>query len=328
MRAVVVTHPGGPEVLEVQDRPTLEPGSGEVRVDVRAAGVNFTDVYQRSGVYAVPTPFVLGSEGCGVVSAVGAGVTDLRVGQRVAWAQANGSYAEQVIVRAAVAVPVPDELADDVAAGALLQGMTAHYLLNSTYPVQPGETVVVHAAAGGVGLLLTQLAKAKGARVIGTVSTDEKEALARGAGADLVLRYDGFADEVRRLTDGVGVPVVFDSVGATTVDGSLACLRRRGMLVLFGQSSGVVPPLEPRRLMTGGSLYVTRPTMGDYLETREELLWRAGDVFGALVDGSLNVRVGGRYALADAADAHRDLEARRTTGKLVLIPDFIRMNGA
>jgi NADPH2:quinone reductase len=324
MRAVVVTQPGGPEVLELQDRPTPEPGAGEVRVDVRAAGVNFTDVYQRSGLYAVPTPFVLGSEGSGVISAVGADVTDLGVGQRVAWAQAAGSYAEQVIVRAAAAVPVPDGLADDVAAGALLQGMTAHYLLNSTYPVQPGDTVVVHAAAGGVGLLLTQLAKAKGARVIATVGVSsggqDKAELARGAGADVVLGYDGFADEVRRLTDGVGVPVVFDSVGATTVDGSLASLRRRGMLVLFGQSSGVVPPLEPRRLMTGGSLYVTRPTMGDYLATRDELLWRAGDVFGAIVGGTLDVRIGGRYALADAADAHRDLEARRTTGKLVLLP--------
>jgi NADPH2:quinone reductase len=324
MRAVVVTQPGGPEVLELQDRPTPDPGSGEVRVDVRAAGVNFTDVYQRTGLYAVPTPFVLGSEGSGVISAVGADVTELRVGQRVAWAQAPGSYAEQVIVRAAAAVPVPEGLADDVAAGALLQGMTAHYLLNSTYAVQPGDTVVVHAAAGGVGLLLTQLAKAKGARVIATVGPSsgghDKAELARGAGADVVLGYDGFADEVRRLTDGVGVPVVFDSVGATTVDGSLASLRRRGMLVLFGQSSGVVPPLEPRRLMTGGSLYVTRPTMGDYLTTREELLWRAEEVFGAMVDGSLDVRIGGRYALADAADAHRDLEARRTTGKLVLLP--------
>ena len=294
MRAVVVTQPGGPEVLELQDRPTPDPGAGEIRVDVRAAGVNFTDVYQRTGLYAVPTPFVLGSEGSGVISAVGADVTDLSVGQRVAWAQAPGSYAEQVIVRAAAAVPVPDELADDVAGGALLQGMTAHYLLNSTYAVQPGDTVVVHAAAGGVGLLLTQLAKAKGARVIATVGASsrghDKAELAREAGADVVLGYDGFADEVRRLTDGVGVPVVFDSVGATTVDGSLASLRRRGMLVLFGQSSGVVPPLEPRRLMTGGSLYVTRPTMGDYLATREELLWRAGDVFGALVAGSLNVR--------------------------------------
>jgi NADPH2:quinone reductase len=324
MRAVVVTKPGGPEVLELQDRATPEPGAGELLVDVRAAGVNFTDIYQRTGLYPVQTPFVLGSEGSGAIAATGADVTDLRVGQRVAWAQASGSYAEQVIVRAAAAVPVPDELADDVAAGALLQGMTAHYLLNSTYPVQPGDTVLVHAAAGGVGLLLTQLAKAKGARVIATVGASsggqDKAARARGAGADVVLGYEGFADEVRRLTDGLGVPVVFDSVGATTVDGSLASLRRRGMLVLFGQSSGVVPPLEPRRLMTGGSLYVTRPTMGDYLASREELLWRAGDVFGALVDGSLVVRIGGRYALADAADAHRDLEARRTTGKLVLLP--------
>ena len=320
MRAVVVTRQGGPEVLEVQERPTPDPGPSEIRVDVRAAGVNFTDIYQRTGVYAVPTPFVLGGEGAGVISAVGGEVTDLEVGQRVAWAQAPASYAEQVIVRGAVAVPVPEALSDEVAAGALLQGMTAHYLLRSTYAVQPGDTIVVHAAAGGVGLLLTQLATALGARVIGTVSTDEKEALAREAGAEVVLRYEGFADEVRRLTDGRGVPVVYDSVGATTFEGSLACVQRRGLLVMFGQSSGVVPPFEIRGLMTSGSVFLTRPTMGDYLTTREELLWRAGDVFGGLVDGSLNVRIGGRYALADAADAHRDLEARRTTGKLVLIP--------
>jgi NADPH2:quinone reductase len=320
MRAVVVTRQGGPEVLEVQERPAPEPGPGEVCVAVRAAGVNFTDIYQRTGTYSVPTPFVLGSEGAGVVSAVGEDVADLRVGQRVAWAQASGSYAEQVVVKAAVAVPVPDALPDDVAAGALLQGMTAHYLVRSTYVVRPGDVVLVHAAAGGVGLLLTQMAKALGARVIATVSNDEKEALARAAGAEVVLRYEGFAEEVRGLTQGQGVPVVYDSVGATTFDGSLACVERRGLLVMFGQSSGVVPPFELRRLMTSGSVFLTRPTMGDYLATREELLWRAGDVFGGLVDGSLDVRIGGRYPLADAAQAHRDLEGRKTTGKLVLVP--------
>jgi NADPH2:quinone reductase len=320
MRAVVVTRQGGPEVLEVQERPAPEPGPGEVCVAVRAAGVNFTDIYQRTGTYSVPTPFVLGSEGAGVVSAVGEDVADLRVGQRVAWAQASGSYAEQVVVKAAVAVPVPDALPDDVAAGALLQGMTAHYLVRSTYVVRPGDLVLVHAAAGGVGLLLTQMAKALGARVIATVSNDEKEALARAAGAEVVLRYEGFAEEVRGLTQGQGVPVVYDSVGATTFDGSLACVERRGLLVMFGQSSGVVPPFELRRLMTSGSVFLTRPTMGDYLATREELLWRAGDVFGGLVDGSLDVRIGGRYPLADAAQAHRDLEGRKTTGKLVLVP--------
>jgi NADPH2:quinone reductase len=320
MRAVVVTRQGGPEVLEVQERPAPQPGLGEVRVDVRAAGVNFTDIYQRTGTYVVPTPFVLGGEGAGVVSAVGDEVTDLEVGQRVAWAQASGSYAEQVLVRAAVAVPVPEALPDDVAAGALLQGMTAHYLVRSTYPVRAGDTVLVHAGAGGVGLLLTQMATALGASVIATVSTDEKETLARRAGAEVVLRYEGFADEVRRLTHGQGVPVVYDSVGATTFDGSLACVQSRGLLVMFGQSSGVVPAFEVRRLMTSGSIFLTRPTMADYLATREELLWRAGDVFSGLVDGSLNVRIGGRYPLADAAQAHRDLEGRRTTGKLVLVP--------
>ncbi|HTY72565.1 MAG TPA: quinone oxidoreductase [Actinomycetes bacterium] len=320
MRVVIAARHGGPEVLEIQDRPTPTPGSGEVLVDVRAAGVNFTDVYTRTGVYGSEMPTVMGQEGAGVVAAVGPDVTDLAVGDRVAWTSAPGSYADQVVVQAAAAVPVPAGLGDDVAAGALLQGMTAHYLLNSTYAVEPGDTILVHAAAGGVGLLLVQMAKAKGARVIATVSTDGKERLAREAGADEVLRYEGFAERVRALTGGEGVPVVYDSVGAATFDGSLASVRTRGLLVMFGQSSGVVPPFELRRLMNSGSLYLTRPTLGHYIATTEELRERASAVFGGILDGSLSLRIGGRYALTDAADAHRDLEGRRTTGKLLLIP--------
>jgi NADPH:quinone reductase len=318
VRAVVVTEHGGHDVLQLQDLPTPVPGAGQLLVDVAAAGVNFTDTYQRRGIYAFPTPFVLGSEGAGRISALGEGVDGFAVGDRVAWSSVLGAYAEQAVIPAASAVPIPDGLSDEAAAGVLLQGMTAHYLVNSTYAVQPGDSVLIHAAAGGVGLLLTQLAKARGARVIATVSTDDKETLARGAGADEVLRYDGFAEEVRRLTGGQGVPVVYDSVGLTTYEGSLASLRPRGLLALFGQSSGVVPPIEPGRLATLGSLFLTRPTLVHYIATPEELRWRAGDLFAGLIDGSLTLRIGGRYALADAAQAHRDLESRRTTGKLIL----------
>jgi NADPH2:quinone reductase len=318
VRAVVVTEHGGHDVLQLQDLPTPVPGAGQLLVDVAAAGVNFTDTYQRRGIYAFPTPFVLGSEGAGRISALGEGVDGFAVGDRVAWSSVLGAYAEQAVIPAASAVPIPDGLSDEAAAGVLLQGMTAHYLVNSTYAVQPGDSVLIHAAAGGVGLLLTQLAKARGARVIATVSTDDKETLARGAGADEVLRYDGFAEEVRRLTGGHGVPVVYDSVGLTTYEGSLASLRPRGLLALFGQSSGVVPPIEPGRLATLGSLFLTRPTLVHYIATPEELRWRAGDLFAGLIDGSLTLRIGGRYALADAAQAHRDLESRRTTGKLIL----------
>jgi NADPH:quinone reductase len=320
VHAIVVTQQGGPEVLELQDLPSPSPGAGEVLVDVAAAGINYMDTYQRNGIYGIPTPFLLGSEGAGRVSALGEGVEGLAVGDHVAWTSVQGSYAEQVVVSVAATVRVPDGLSDEVAAAGLLQGITAHYLVNSTYPVHEGETVLLHAAAGGVGLLLTQAVKARGARVIGTVSTDEKEALARGVGVDEVLRYEGFPDEVRRLTDGHGVPVVYDSVGASTFEGSLASLRPRGMLVLFGQSSGVVPPVSPGRLQALGSLYLTRPTLAHYIATPEELQWRAGEVFAGLLDGSLSLRIGGRYALADAAQAHRDLEARRTTGKLLLLP--------
>jgi NADPH2:quinone reductase len=320
MRAVVVPTHGGPEVLTVEERPTPEPGPGQLLVDSAGAGVNFIDTYQRGGVYPVATPFVPGSEGAGRVSAVGPGVSGVAVGDRVAWMSAPGSYAEQVVVPADQAVPVPDGIPDDVAAGALLQGITAHYLAYSTYPVQPGDTALVHAGAGGVGLLLTQLVKQRGGRVIATVSTDEKEALARAAGADEVLRYEGFRDAVRELTGGRGVDVVYDGVGKATFDASLESLRPRGMMVLFGGSSGQVPPFDPQRLNRLGSLYLTRPTTGAYIATREELTWRAGDIFEGIAAGKLDVRIGGRYALEEAGRAHEDLESRRTTGKLVLLP--------
>jgi NADPH2:quinone reductase len=318
MRAVVVPRQGGPEVLTVTDRPTPEAGPGQLVVDSSAAGVNFIDTYQRSGVYPMQTPFVPGSEGAGRVSAVGPDVTEFAVGDRVAWMAVPGSYAEQVLVPASQAVRVPDDLPGDLAAGALLQGVTAHYLANSTFAVQPGDTALVHAAAGGVGLLLTQLVKQRGGRVIATVSTDEKESLARQAGADDVLRYDGFADGVRKLTDGRGVDVVYDGVGKATFDDSLTTLRPRGMMVLFGGSNGQVPPFDPQRLNQLGSLFLTRPKVAEYIATRDELTWRAGDILAAISSGDLELRIGGRYPLDEAARAHEDLESRRTTGKLVI----------
>ena len=319
MRAVVVPRHGGPEVLTVEDRPAPEPGPGEILVETAAAGVNFIDTYQRAGVYPLATPFVPGLEGAGRVVAVARDVTGVAVGDRVAWASALGSYAEQVVVRAAAAVPVPDGLADDVAAGALLQGITAHYLTHSTFPVSEGDTVLVHAAAGGVGLLLTQLVKQRGGRVIATVSTDEKEALARGAGADEVLRYEGFSAAARDLTGGRGVDAVYDGVGQATFEGSLAALRPRGTMVLFGGASGQVPPFDPQRLNALGSLYLTRPSIDAYVQTRDELTWRTADILAGIAAGKLDLRIGGRYPLEEAGRAHDDLESRRTTGKLVLL---------
>ncbi|MFI9816767.1 quinone oxidoreductase family protein [Saccharothrix variisporea] len=321
-KAVVVRATGGPEALEFGEVEARTPGSGELLVDVAAAGVNYIDTYQREGRYPLPLPFGIGLEGAGRVAAVGPDVTGFAVGDRVAWAHAQGSYAEQAVVPAAAVVPVPDGVDDDTAAALLLQGMTAHYLVASTYPVQEGDTVLVHAAAGGVGLLLVQLAKARGGRVIATVSTEAKEALAREAGADEVIRYDqvDFAPVVRELTGGKGVAAVYDGVGASTFDGSLASLKPRGYLVLFGASSGPVPPLDPQRLNQAGSVYLTRPSLGAYTATREELEWRARELFAAVEAGDLKIRIGGRYALADARKAHEDLEGRRTTGKLLLVP--------
>ncbi|HWE88912.1 MAG TPA: quinone oxidoreductase [Pseudonocardiaceae bacterium] len=322
MRAVRIDQYGGPDVLRLTTVDDPEPGPGQLLVATAAIGVNYIDTYQRGGHYPVPLPFTPGLEGAGTVRAVGAGVTEFAAGDRVAWSGTPGSYAELVTVAADAAVPVPDDVSNELAAAVPLQGMTAHYLVTSTYPVRPGDTVLVHAAAGGVGLLLTQLAKARGARVIGTVSTDEKEKLARAAGADEIVRYteQDVAAEVRRLTDGAGVAAVYDGVGASTFDASLASLRPRGILVLFGASSGPVPPFDLQRLNSGGSLFVTRPTLGHHTATRAELLWRATELFDAIGAGRLNVRIGGRYPLAEARRAHEDLQARRTTGKVLLLP--------
>ncbi|TMC06627.1 MAG: quinone oxidoreductase [Chloroflexi bacterium] len=322
MRAIQVNSYGGPEALELVDVAAPQPGPGQVLVDVAASGVNYMDTYQRSGMYPAPLPLRLGVEGAGRVVALGEGVTDLAVGDRVAWVAAQGSYAQHVLVGAAKAIPVPDGVSDEVAAAVPLQGLTAHYLATSTYPVQAGDTVIVHAAAGGVGLLLTQVVKLRGGRVIATVSTDEKAGLARGVGADEIVRYDqvDFTAEARRLTDGKGVAAVYDGVGRTTFDGSLNALRPRGMMVLYGASSGPVPPVDPQRLNAGGSLFLTRPSLGHYTASREELLQRAGDVFGWIAAGELDVRIGGRYPLPEARQAHEDLQGRRTTGKLLLVP--------
>lgn len=323
MLAVVIEQYGGPEVLQLATVDDPTPGPGELLVRTGAIGVNYIDTYQRSGHYPVPLPFITGREGAGTVAAVGSGATEFVVGDRVAWAGIPSSYAELVVVPASRALPVPDDVDDETSAAVPLQGMTAHYLITSTYPVQSGDTVLVHAAAGGVGLLLVQLAKARGARVIGTVSTEEKEKLARQAGADEIIRYteQEVAAEVRRLTDDVGVAAVYDGVGASTFDASLASLRARGVLALFGGSSGPVPPLDPQRLNSAGSVYLTRPSLSDYVATREELMWRATELFGAIRAGQLNVRLGGRYPLAEAARAHEDLQSRRTTGKLLLLPN-------
>ncbi|MDN5750161.1 MAG: quinone oxidoreductase [Pseudonocardia sp.] len=328
MRAIQITEAGDPRVLTPTELPDPTPGPGELLVEVAAAGVNFIDTYQRAGIYPMTLPYVPGMEGAGRVRTLGEGVTGTAVGDRVAWCETLGSYAELVCVPADKAVAVPDGVDDEVAVGALLQGMTAHFLVHDTYPVQPGDDVLVHAAAGGVGLLLTQLANARGARVIGTVSTPEKEELARGAGAAEVIRYTAadlsgatdLAAAVRGLTDGTGVAVAFDSVGATTFDASMAALRRRGMLVLFGAASGPVPPVDPQRLNQAGSLFLTRPKLFDHVTTARELADRAGAVYDAVLDGTLDVRIGHRYPLADARTAHEDLQARRTTGKLLLSP--------
>jgi len=320
--ALVVLRNGDSSVLTVEAREVPAPGPGEITVRVAAAGVNFIDVYQRQGVYPLPTPFVLGSEGAGTVEAVGDGAT-LSPGERVAWGQHLGSAAELVTLPASAVVSVPDDLELDIAAAAMLQGLTAHYLVNSTYAVQPGDTVLAHAVAGGVGQLVVQLVKAKGATLIGTAGTDEKAAKATALGADHVVNYtevDDLGAVVRELTGGTGVHVVYDGVGRSTFDASLASLRPRGTLVLFGGASGQVPPFDIQRLNSGGSLFLTRPTLVHYVATREELEWRASEILGALADGSLQLEVGGRYPLSEAATAYDALEGRATTGKLLLIP--------
>ena len=320
MRAVVVTQFGGPEVLELRDdQPDPVAGPGQVVVEIEAIGVNFRDIYERTGSYGGTPPLVAGVEGAGTVSAVGDGVTDLDVGRRVAWINGPGSYAERIALPAAKAVPVPDGISAELAAAALLQGTTAHYLATDSYPIEAGDTVLVHAAAGGAGSLLTQVVKLRGGRVIATTSTAEKAELARNAGADEVLAYESFAERARELTGGEGVAAVYDGVGAATFDESLHALRPRGTLVLFGSASGAVPPFEPMRLATR-SLFLTRPTLHHYTATREELLARATQVFDWLEAGQLAVKVGARYPLEQARQAQVDLESRRTTGSLVVLP--------
>jgi NADPH:quinone reductase len=317
MRAIVVTEFGGSEVLTPTDYEDPRPGPGQIVIDVAASGVNFRDVYERNGAYPKALPHVPGAEAAGRVSAVGEGVTSVAIGDLVVSARVEGGYAERTVVPAEHAVPIGD-VEPEQAAAVMLQGLTAHYLSVSTYPIKPGDIALVHAAAGGVGLLLTQLVKLRGGRVIGTVSTAEKEKLARDAGADDVVRYDGFAEEVRRLTG--GVHVVYDGVGKTTFDDSMSVLRPRGTLALYGAASGPVAPVDPQRLNAAGSLFLTRPMLGHYIATREELLWRARDLFGWIAAGDLSVHIGGRYPLDEARRAHDDLESRRTTGKLLLIP--------
>jgi NADPH:quinone reductase len=314
MRAAVVTRFGGPEALEVRDVPEPEAGSGQLVVVTEAIGVNFRDVYEREGRYGGEAPLIAGVEGAGTVA------EGPSQGDRVAWLAAPGSYAERVPVPAARAVPIPDGISSETAAAVLLQGVTAHYLATSVYPIGPDDDVLIHAAAGGVGLLLTQIAKKKGARVLATTSGGEKAELAHGAGADEVVGYEGFGERVRELTGGKGVAVAYDGVGRATFDESLSSVRTRGTMVLFGAASGPVPPFDPMRLEHEGSLFLTRPAVRDYSTERDELLARASDVFGWVADGSLDVRIGARYPLEEARQAQEDLAARKTTGKLLLIP--------
>jgi NADPH:quinone reductase len=322
MHAIVVAAHGGPEVLTYTERDDPKPGHGEVLVQVAAAGVNFIDIYHREGRYPLPVPFIPGSEGAGTVREVGPGVTRVQAGDVVAWPLVPGSYAELAVIPESRAVHVPDGISPEVAAAAMVQGLTAHYLTHSTYAVRAGDDTLVHAAAGGMGLLLCQVVKLLGGRVIGTVSTQEKERLAREAGADEIIRYDReeFPQRVKELTGGRGADVVYDGVGASTFEGDLLSLRPRGMLVLYGAASGPVPPFDPQRLQGGGSLFLTRPTLGHYVADRDELLNRAADVFNWIKSGRLTITISQRYPLAQARQAHEDLAARRTTGKLMLVP--------
>jgi NADPH2:quinone reductase len=322
MRAIQIQKTGGPEVLELAEVPVPKPSAGQVLVKIEASGVNFIDTYFREGRYPAVLPFTPGQEAAGTVVELGEGVTGFKPGDRVAWNGTRGTYAEFACAPASDLLHVPDGMTSEQAAAVLLQGLTAHYLAYSTHAIQAGETVLVHAGAGGVGLLLTQMAKQLGAKVITTVSTEEKAALSREAGADKVVLYtqESFLDAVKEYTGGKGLPVVYDSVAKTTFEDSLKCLRPRGLLALYGGSSGPAPMLDPIRLMQG-SLFLTRPTLKDYTQTREELEKRAADVFGWVASGALKVRIGARYKLADAAQAHFDLAARKTTGKVLIDVD-------
>ena len=321
MKCILVKEPGGPEKMELADVATPQPGPQQALVRIAASGVNFIDIYFRTGLYKADIPITLGSEAAGTVEAVGSEVTEVAPGDRVAYAMARGSYAEYAVVPSAQLIKIPGELDFKTAAAAMLQGMTAHYLTHSTYPLKSGETCLVHAAAGGAGGLIVQMAKMLGTRVFGTVSTPEKARVARQAGVDEAILYtqQDFAAEVKRLTSGRGVDVVYDSVGKTTFEQSLNALRPRGTLALFGASSGAVPPFDAAVLNAKGSLFLTRPSLGHYVLTREELLWRAGDVLQWVLNGQLKLRIDRTYPLADAAAAHRDLEGRKTSGKLLLI---------
>jgi NADPH:quinone reductase len=322
VEAIRVHETGGPEVMRLETVPTPEPGQGQALVRTEAIGVNFVDVYNRVGLYKNPLPFTPGSEGAGIVEKVGPGVSEVKVGDRVGWVAVDGSYATHVVAPAQKLIPLPEGVSTHDAAAVLLQGLTAHYLATSTYPLKPDESCLVHASAGGVGRLLCQIAKLRGARVIGTAGSPEKATIAREAGADEVILYreQDFVAETRRLTGGSGVQVVYDMVGKDTFDGSLSSLARRGCLVLVGQSSGPVPPMDPRVLNTKGSLYLTRPSLRDYTVTRDELLGRAKDVLTWLSEGKLRLRVDRTYPLAEAAEAHRALEGRQTAGKVLMIP--------
>jgi NADPH2:quinone reductase len=322
MKLIRVERFGGPEVLRLGEGPDPSPGPGQIAVRVEAAGLNFIDVYHRTGLYPNPLPFVPGLEGAGVVAGLGAGVTAFREGDRVAWTGILGSYAERVLLPADRAVSLPPGLGTDTAAALMLQGLTAHYLCTSTYPLAKGHTCLVHAAAGGVGLLLVQMAKRRGARVIGTVGTEAKAALAREAGADEVILYkeEDFLEAVKRLTGGRGVDVAYDSVGKTTAEKSLDCLVPRGMMVFYGNASGPVPPIDPLSLSRKGSLFLTRPNLVHYIADRASLEARAGDVLGDAAAGRLRVRIDRKYPLAEVAEAHRALEGRQTAGKVLLVP--------
>ncbi len=322
MKAIRVHQYGGPEVLRYEEAPLPEPGPGQARVKIEAIGLNFIDIYQRTGLYPLKTPFTLGMEGAGVVDAVGPNVSEVKVGERVAYAMEIGSYAEYAVVDAWRLASVPPSIDMRSAAAVMLQGMTAHYLTRSTYPLKKGDRALVHAAAGGVGLLLVQVAKRLGATVFGTVSTEAKARLAREAGADEVILYtqSDFAAEIKRLTKGAGVHVVYDSVGQTTFEKSLDCLRPRGYLVLFGQSSGPVPPFNLGVLATKGSLFVTRPTLVHYATNHHEVRGRASDLFRWIGNGELRLRIDKTFPLAQASEAQRLLEERKTAGKVLLVP--------
>ena len=320
MKRIIVDAPGGPEMMKVVEAQKPSPGPKEAVVAIAYSGVNFLDVYFRTGLYKADAPIVIGSEASGTVESVGPDVTEVAPGDRVAYTMVRGSYAEYAVVPAAQLVKVPDEVDFAAAAAVMLQGTTAHYLTHSTFPLKAGDTCLVHAAAGGTGGLIVQMAKHRGARVFGTVSTDEKARLVRELGADETINYttQDFETEVKRLTNGRGVDVVYDSVGKTTFDKSLAVLRPRGTMALFGQSSGSVPPFDPAILNARGSLFLTRPSLGHYLLDRQELLWRVGDVLRYVASGAVKVRISGTFALSDAAAAHKELEGRKTTGKLLL----------